>query len=296
MRFAIRRLHWLLLLALLPAGSSLAANEIYDSLVSQGITLSPKETVKLPQPILADGLSGSQQRQAIEALLAGRYEWDEFSRKSVVSPLLLKVGDGERDAGPTSRRVDLYFIAYGTLEVLRDDRKLQEHLNLAAAGDDDSEGGQVKILSTEELAGRGLPTRQQTNDPRWVAIEAKLLDKVQLNFTTRNAKTQSHDSLLIASIVDPKFQSDAEYPNSWRAITVDDAGRRQIGSPQPYPGLGCYVKATRLAEPAGAAFIEYHVVYAEPEGWFHGANLLRSKLPIVSQELVRKLRRKMEKS
>lgn len=296
MRFAIRRLQSLLLLAMLPAECCLAANEIYDSLVSQGIALSPEETVKLPQPILADGLSGSQQRQAIEALLAGRYEWDEFVRKSVVSPLLLKIGDGERDSGPTSRRVDLYFIAYGTLEVLHDESKLQEQLNLAAAGDEDSESGQVKILSTEELAGRGLPTRQQANDPRWVAIEAKLLGKVQLNFTTRNSKTQSDDSMTIASIVDPKFQSDAEYPNSWRAITVDDAGRRQIGSPQPYPGLGCYVKATRLAEPAGAAFIEYHVVYAEPEGWFHGANLLRSKLPIVAQELVRKLRRKMEKS
>ena len=63
--------------------------------------------------------------------------------------------------------------------------------------------------------------------------------------------------------------------------------------PQPYAGLGSYVKATRLAEPAGAVFIEYHVVFAEPQGWFHGANLLRSKLPIVAQDMVRKFRRKM---
>ena len=82
-------------------------------------------------------------------------------------------------------------------------------------------------------------------------------------------------------------------PNCWHSISIDDAGRRQIGPPQPYAGLGSYVKATRLAEPAGAVFIEYHVVYAEPQGWFHGANLLRSKLPIVAQDLVRRLRRKM---
>lgn len=292
MRLAIRRL-LLLFVTILPAENCAAANDVYETLVSKGIALSPQEMVKLPQPVLADGLNSMQQRQAIESLLAGRYEWDEFARKSVVSPLLLKIGDGERDSGQISRRVDLYFIAYGKLKALRDDRKLQEQLNLAAAGSDDSGDGQIKILSADELASRGLPASQQGNDPRWVAVEARLLSKVQLNFTTRNAKTQSDDSLLIASVLDPKFHGDAKYPNCWRSITIDDAGRRQIGPPQPYPGLGSYVKATRLAEPAGAAFIEYHVVFAEPEGWFHGANLLRSKLPIVAQDLVRRLRRKL---
>ena len=40
-------------------------------------------------------------------------------------------------------------------------------------------------------------------------------------------------------------------------------------------------------------FIEYHVAFIEPEGWFHGTNLLRSKLPIVAQEMVRKFRRNL---
>jgi hypothetical protein len=53
------------------------------------------------------------------------------------------------------------------------------------------------------------------------------------------------------------------------------------------------VKATRLAAPAGALFVEYHVVFLEPQGWFRGTNLLRSKLPIVAQDLVRKFRRRM---
>jgi hypothetical protein len=51
------------------------------------------------------------------------------------------------------------------------------------------------------------------------------------------------------------------------------------------------VKITRLAEPAGSLFVEYHVAFAEPQGWFQGANLLRSKLPIAAQDSVRKFRR-----
>lgn len=293
MSAATGRISVILVVAWLSADLCLAANDIYTTLTQQGISLSADETVTLPPPILVDGLDGVQQRQVIESMLAGRYEWDEFVRKSVVGPLLLKIDDGGREAGRLGRRVDLYFIAYGKLDVLCDDEKLQEQLNLAAASDAESEQGRVKILSSDELASRGLPVRQQTNDLRWLALKATLLNKVQISLTTRNAKIQTEGSLLIASILDPKFHGDDKYPNCWRAITIDDAGRRQIGPPQPYPGLGSYVKATRLAEPRGAVFIEYHVVYAEPESWFHGANLLRSKLPIVAQDLVRKLRRSM---
>lgn len=293
MNLEVRR--WLLSLplVLLPTAMCLAAGEIYQALLEQGVAVGDQETIKLPPPVLADGLAGPAQRQAIEALLAGRYEWGEFARKSVVSPLLLKIDDGEPAAGQVSRRVDLYFIAYGELELLRDDEKLQEHLNLASAGDVEADGRKMKVLSADELKARGLPTAQGIGDPRWVAIEATLLGKVQLNLTTRNEKVESETSLVLASVLDPKFASDAEYPNAWRSITIDDAGRRQIGPSRPYPGLGSYVKATRLAEPKGAVFVEYHLVYAEPEGWFHGANLLRSKLPIVAQDVVRKLRRKM---
>jgi hypothetical protein len=46
-------------------------------------------------------------------------------------------------------------------------------------------------------------------------------------------------------------------------------------------------------EPRGAILIEYHVAYAEPHGWFKGANLLQSKLPILAQTVVRKLRRNL---
>ena len=274
------------------ASPCVAANAIYDALVEQGIELTPQERVTLPRPVLDDGIDQIKQQRAIESLLAGRYDWETFTRKAIVSPFLLKISDDGRESGRIGRRVDLYFVAYGSLNALGSDNYLQQQLNIAAAGDQGAEGGRVQILTGDELGKRGLPASQGSGDPRWVAVESTLLSKVRISLTTQNMKTETSDSILIASIADPRFVEDAEYPNQWRSITSDDAGRRQIGPPQAYSGLGSYVKGTRLAQPAGAIFVEYHVAFAEPQGWFHGANLLRSKLPIVAQDMVRKLRRR----
>jgi hypothetical protein len=75
-------------------------------------------------------------------------------------------------------------------------------------------------------------------------------------------------------------------------LVRDEAGKQKLGQPHPYHAAGGYLKATRLHEPAGAVLVEYHLTFDEPAGWFSGANLLRSKLPIVSQDGVRKFRRR----
>jgi hypothetical protein len=283
----------LILLAAFLARQCFAGNAIYDALVQRGLALSPQETIKLPVPILNDGLDAAKQQQAIETLLAGKYDWETFTRKAVVSPLLLKIIGDNHESGGVGRRVDLYFVAYGSLEALGNEDYLQKQLNLTAAGEQGGEDSRAKVLSGDELNKRRLPAGQKPDDPRWVAVDSTLLSKVRISLTTQSVKTQTRDSILIASIGDPRFEKDAEYPNNWRPISIDDAGRRQIGPPQPYSGLGSYVKATRLVQPVGAIFMEYHVAFAEPQGWFHGANLLRSKLPIVAQDMVRKFRRSM---
>jgi hypothetical protein len=50
------------------------------------------------------------------------------------------------------------------------------------------------------------------------------------------------------------------------------------------------MKITKLKEPAGAIFIEQHIIFAEPTGWFNGANYLRSKLPFAVQKQARNIR------
>ncbi len=45
--------------------------------------------------------------------------------------------------------------------------------------------------------------------------------------------------------------------------------------------------------PAGAAFIECHLVYEEDYGWFDGVNMVKQKAPAMIQEKVRSFRRKL---
>jgi hypothetical protein len=284
-----------MLVRFLPIGSAAAENSAYISLVDRGVTVSPQETIKLPKPQMDDGLDAATQRTVVESLLDGRYDWDTFTRKAVVSPILLKIADNDTALTPVGRRVDLYFVAYGSLDKLGSENFLTDQINITAANNDDREGARTKLLTNEELGKRSLRLSQKDDDPRWIATSATLLDKVRISATTQNVKSKGDGSVIVASLLDPKFDNDTEYPNSWRSIATDDGGQRQIGPPQPYAGMGSYVKATRLVEPAGGLFLECHVVFAEPQAWFHGANLLRSKLPIVAQDMVRKFRRNLEK-
>lgn len=267
-----------------------AADEIFGTLVKQGIRVSDKEAMTLPKPVLVDGMSLADQRHAIETQLAGRYDWDTFTRKAIVAPFLLKISEGTAESGPIGRRIDLYFIAYGDLKSLVGDDYLQKQLNLSAENDSSSSTGSAKSLSDDELEKRGIDSKNSA-DRRWVAVTSNLLGKVRIHLTTENQKTESADSVLIASLADARFEGDSEYANSWSSLFVDDAGQRQTGPPQAFSGLGSYAKVAQLSEPKGAVFIEYHVAFVEPQGWFHGTNLLRSKLPIVAQDMVRRFRR-----
>jgi hypothetical protein len=276
---------------ILTSGRAFSENEIFDALTQRGLEIAPQEVVKLSQPILADD-APPEQRNAIQILTADRYDWETFTRNSINSPFLLKINGGENDSNRVGRQVDLYFIAYGPLGKLKSDNYLQEQLGIASSESHSGESGSARVLTGDDIKKRGLLTATN-EDERWVAVESAFLGKVRINLTTHNQRTSTADSVLLASVADPRFNRDPEFPNMWRPIVVDDAGNRQLGPPQPYASLGSYMKATQLTEPPGALFIEYHVVFAEPHDWFHGANLLRSKLPIVAQDMVRKIRRNL---
>lgn len=242
---------------------------------------------------MADNIAPNDQHAVIEKLIAGRYDWDTFTRKSVVAPFILKISEGDTESGPILRRVDLYLVAFGSFDSLRSEDYITRQLNLAAGNDQSDTNGKARLLTLDDMTKRGIAADKKPGDPRWMSVTSTLLGKVRISLTTQNMKTDGKESILIASVADPRFIKDAEFPNSWQALTVDDTGKRQIGPAEPYTGLASYAKATRLVEPAGAIFMEYHVVFIEPQGWFHGTNLLRSKLPIVAQEMVRKFRRNL---
>jgi hypothetical protein len=248
----------------------------------------------LPKPTLADGLGVDAQKAAIVAIADENHPFDALARKPAVAPFILKIsGDEESDATTTVRRVDVWFIAHGSFKSITDEA-FWKHLRDSGASDNkprEATTGRVTMLTADVLKTRGIvdPT-----DQRHIAADVTLFNRVRITGTMQVAQTRTNDSVIVAALLDPRFDHDREFANAWRPITHDDAGETHIGEPQLYHTAGWYAKATRMVDPSDGIFVEYHVLFDEPAGWFNGANLLRSKLPLVAQDVVRKFRRRLK--
>jgi hypothetical protein len=277
------------------AERSQAGNPIFDFLLSRGVQVGPREFLRLPPPTLADGYSADEQRRAVESIPDCGHSWEELTRRSAVAPFVFKLSADSDRPESVGRRIDLWFVAYGSMKVVRSEEFLARLFKSVTSESDPDNASRSRALTHAELARRGLIFPKQAGAPRFTASEFTLLDRVHLNATTRNIAAAGDESILSATILDPHFANDPQLPNQWRPISRDDSGGRTIGPPHPYAGYGAYAKVTRLVDPPGAMFIEYHGAFAEPADWFNGTNLLGSKLPIVATHIVRSLRRGLEK-
>jgi hypothetical protein len=266
------------------AASHEANNPLFKSLLEEGFAASPTDKVKLPAPTLPDGLDAAKQKAAINGLIADDYKFDLFTEKSVVAPQLLKIRDikgGDPKAPP--RGVDVWFVIHGDLKSLDDDKFLDRIVNSGRGA------GAAKQVNATDLMKRKITIA----DPKKESLghlEFDFLDKVRVRATGRVMWTRTSDSVLVAGEIDPRFAGDADFPNEWQSIDKQ-AGGVKLGPKTVWPGAAFYIKMTKLAEPAGALFCEQHVIFVEPQGWFDGANLLRSKLPAATQINVRNMRK-----
>ena len=272
-----------------------AENPVFDLLMSRGVPVGADEVVRLPPPTLVDGQSAAEQRRAVESIAGENHTWEDLTRRSVVAPLILRISKDEARPESRGRRIDVWFVAYGDLRTLGNQEFLARELRSATSESDPEYGSSSKVLTTSDLNRRGLTLPEAPSPVEHLAVEFTLLDRVRLQVTTESSRSKTAESNLSASLLDRHFENDAQFPNQWRPITRDDDGRRHLGTPQPYFGFGGYAKATRLIDQPGAIFIEYHAAFAEPQDWFGGTNLLRSKLPILAQMIVRQLRRGLQK-
>jgi hypothetical protein len=267
------------------------ANEILKRLVTKDGLPDTGDFV-LPKPSMADGLDRAGQEAVIAAVADANHPPEALERKSLFAPFILKIaGDEEAAKQSTLRRVDFWFVAYGKLDKIADQSFWKSvRSSLDDREDDEFSSTQTAILSAMQLAARHISDR---DDERHLWADLTLFNRVRVSATMQAQQTRSAESIILAAMVDPRFADDKEFPNRWWPMTRDDAGHLQQGDPHPYRTAGWYYKATELHEPAGAIFIEYHILYDEPHGWFDGANLLCSKLPLLVQEAVRKFRRQL---
>ncbi|MCE9563606.1 MAG: hypothetical protein K8U57_16310 [Planctomycetes bacterium] len=265
-----------------------ANNPLFKSLLETGFAVGPKDKVKLPAPTMPDGLDAAKQKATIEALIKDDYRYDLFTENSVVARELIKIRDLKGgDAKSPPRAVDVWFLAYGDIKALDDDKFLERLMNTGRGN------GQAKALNAADLQKRKIVIADPKKEG-FGQMEFDFLDKVHLKATGRTMWTRNADSVVVAGEIDPRFADDKDFPNQWQSITKGGEAPK-LGPATLWAGAVFYLKITKLAEPAGALFCEQHVIFVEPEGWFDGANLLRSKLPTAVQISVRNMRKEWAK-
>src|SRR5205823_3593968 len=145
-------------------------------------------------------------------------------------------------------------------------------------------------------AKRGIKAKAEANlEETYAYVVGSILDRVQVSSTNHAMVSRTKDSIVLAGRLDPRFNKDADFPNQWRPMTLKDDGKEALGPAQPYEGAAMYIKLTRLHEPPGAVFVEFHQVFLEPKKWFDAPNMLKSKLPLVIQSEVRGFRKDFAK-
>lgn len=286
----ISLLSWLAL-----AGDPAPANYILQELVETGVSAAGGSPTRLPSPSMPDGLDAKEQRSMLAKLPGARHSAEELLRKSAVAPFELQLHSPSGSSGESGAwRVDVWFVVYGDLDEVANEDFLKRWSKVAGSRDESSDVSRAGKLSAEEVQERKLfdaPAKHP--DEYFLYSSFDLFDRVRVSATRRAMVTRTDESLLVAAQVDPRFDDDEQYPNEWRPLKRNDLGQVEVGDRRPYSGAGFYAKVTRMKEPAGALFVEYHQVFEEPKAWFGGANLLRSKAPLLAQDSVRDFRRKV---
>ncbi len=263
-------------------------NVVFREVTQGGIPLEALPPVKLPLPSMADGLDSAAQNKVLEQIGGERFAPDRLLQKSVVAPHVLELPAADK-LGETVllRRVNFWFIAYGKLKTLSSQEFVDSLLSVS------NEGDTARSLTREEL--KKFDILLANTDPQQESyghVRFTLFDKVVLQLTGHTHWTRNDESLIAAMVVDPRFRDDPELASRWQLLHRQEDGDLKPGETGKFPGGGLYIKITQLKAPQDALFVEGHLIIAEPEVWFGGANLVGSKLPPLIQTRVRELRRK----
>jgi hypothetical protein len=292
------------LAALISAGPAVPDNPLLTELVTQGVTMPDGNIVKLPPPLMAEGLTPAQQADVLkQAAPLGNVPGFTSTRSN--APVSVRLGKlPAKQGSDLLRTVNVCFIVYGDWNVLTGDEFSKSILKKEPAkGRDDggtsvSKAGYLKaaelVVPPRRLTARSTPNLKEY----YLYTTFKLFDQVEISATRFGVATKTPTGVVVAAKVDPRFAKDKEFPNQWRPIVRNAAGNPEFGAAQLYFGAGFYAKVTRLAAPSRAIFVEYHSAFYEPEQWFGAGNagLLPSELKKIIPYQVEQFRRKLRKA
>ncbi len=294
--------------AALHADEPVSPHPVVHELATEGFEVAEGTRVVVSPPTVNAAMDAATQLAAVEVLF-GATRMEQFMKDSPVAPFELKIGEaGAELPSAKVRTLDLAFVAYGTLAVVRDKDLMQSVLGGGRGG----EGAEAEDADAEdddgfEKYGEGL-TEQQCQE-RGFDLQLKgdrrhhltrfrfpLIEKVMIAGIVEG-DGRDFDAMLVESSLSPaSMLNDKDFPTVWQEIPRGANGDQDLGEPQPWRGLAGYLQTTELKFQPGAILVECHGVFVEPYDWFKGRNLLASKLPIVVQNNVRDFRRKLAKA
>jgi hypothetical protein len=215
-------------------------------------------------------------------------------KDSVTAPFIIRVQDMKSD-GATVRAANVWFVIFGELDKI-DPKKEADRADQKAV-DVANMWFQNKFLKNAEIAAAGIkPAPAVAGQSEWyVHVHAKLLDRIDFEVTNHVVASRCVDSLVIASRTDPSFDKVDAFANGWQALATAGGSPAEASGKHSYAGGVSYAKISRLKLKPGALLVEMHMAFVEPDAWFRGAPILRSKFSLVAQDQVRTLRRELLK-
>jgi amino acid transporter len=261
-----------------------------NDLASRGVEVAMDVRADLPAAVLR---FDAPQGEADLKPLAGPVEWERFSADSVNAPVAVTIEPFAVAGTRLAHRVHASFALHAPLERLQADETLRRSLGAEAAAD--GKAATARLLTAEELAAAGIVADAGGRE-RLVALDLPLLNRVRIRGVVRTVATEHPDGVEVAWQFDDRLRDHPQWRPTWTRLEENELGARVAGEPQPYGGCGGIVAVRRLAAAGGLDLlaVESRMVLAEPEAWFQGGNLLRSKIPLATQEGVRSLRRRLE--
>ncbi len=271
-----------------------SGNPLLDDLFKTGVPIGQAGAQKLRPPTLTDGMSAAEQKAAVDAVLAVKLgqpiNYAAFTVDNLNTPEVFVV-----DLAPLNgpgHTVDLWFVVHDKLTRLADSQFLKNQFKLDPKT-------KTTTLEAADLTQRNIaPQTIPGGRENYVHGASQILPtdvRVQVEATSHIVQTTTAASTTIAGLIDQRFNQDAKFPNVWRpAIRNANGTLVGFGNPALYYSTGAYTRITELVDPPGSQLVEYHLVYDEPQAWFDGSNLLRSKLPVQAKDDVRSFRRKLK--
>ncbi len=260
-------------------------NVIYRQLVGEGWDLGERKLV-LPPPLAVDGQTATAEQARLVALAGSERAAQDLVRDSVTAPFIIKVRD-EKTTDATVRIADTWFVVRADLTSLDPekqaraaDQKRVEAANMLF---------ETRMLGEREIESSGAPTRLDKASVWYAHVTGRLLDRIAVEATNEAVATRSPSSIVVASRVSERFTG--ANATGWKPVTKENAS----GAFKPYRGGVSYTKISKMATRPGMLLVESHLAFAEPDAWFQGAPILRSKLSIVAQDQIRRLRRELAK-